>query len=158
MFKKEEDGFGLLGILIVIVVLAVVSGAGYFVWSTQFKESSSIKDWLTANNVQSKTEIISKGFESASTAASQNDSRAMKTACNSLKNDIKIAQEIPESPDKELSQQLTESLEKLSRSSDDCVIAIETGNSTLLSSSAQQAKVGLDQLAGFVDAAKVHMN
>ena len=136
----------------------MVGAAGYFVWKSQNNSGGNTKDWLTTNQIQSKTEALNQDVTSISTAASQKNISQMQTACSKLSTDVKAAQQVPAGPDEKLSQQFTDALVTLSNSSEHCVKAIDTGDSTLLTTSGQEATKGLNQLADFVDAAKAYIN
>lgn len=159
MKKLNQKGFGAIGILLVVVVIAMVGAVGYFVWNSQKNGSAgSTKDWLTTNQIQSKTETLSQDVSNISAAAAQKNVAQMQTACNKLSTDVQDAQQIPAGPDEKLSKQFTDALTTLSSSSQNCVKAIESGDSNLLTTSGQEATKGVNQLADFVDAAKVHIN
>lgn len=155
MKKLNQKGFGPIEAIILIVVFILVSVVIGYV-STRYK--AGVKEWLTTNQIQSKTEAIKQNATSASNAAIQNNTALMQSACEQLSSDVKTAQQIPAGPDAKLYQQLTESLTTLANGAQDCTKAIETGDNSLLTSSGQETTKGLNQLATFVNSAKGYLN
>ncbi len=157
--KLNSKGFGIVGILVGLIVIILIGGTGYYVWTSKYgSPDRKIKNWLTINQVQSKLEAIKQDGINASDAAKANDAPKMLTACKQFSSDIKTAQNIPPGPDTKLNDQLAESLTTMSGGAEHCVDAIKTNDINLLTSSGQETLKGIEQLKTFVDNAKPFLN
>jgi uncharacterized protein HemX len=148
-------------VVVTLVVLLVMGGIGYYLLQhkglTNNTRSEDIKNWLTTNQVQSKTDAIKQDGVTVGDTASNQNTAQMLAACQQLSTDVQTAQAMPAGPDQKLNQELTTSLGTLSNSSAGCVKALNTKDSGLLTTSGQDTSTGFNQLATFVNDAKVFL-